>query len=332
MKTQLIKRKNVRRYVAGAVLVAWFVILGLVAMQRQAILDWVKLRNYDAPAPIAQLSTDDTMTAYAQKVFYVNSPQVETKSTFNTYCTNQSEQTVVLGCYHGGQNGIYLLSVSDPRLNGIEQVTAAHEMLHAAYERLGSSKRRQVDGWLQDYYNHGLTDATVKAQIASYQKTEPHDVINEMHSIFGTEVAELPANLENYYRQYFADRSKITAFAAQYENEFTSRQNQITADDAELATLKAQIDTDENDAKTRRMQLDEQQNQLDVNQRNGDIAAYNAGVDSYNAQVNAYNGEVNRIRALVDQYNALVAARNSIVLEEQQLMSDITAQAAPVTK
>ena len=107
------KRKNVRRYVAGMILIVWFVVLGVMALHRQAILDWLNLRDYHAPSAIAQLASDDTMTAYAQKVFYVNTPQLEPKTTFNNFCTNQSEQTVVLGCYHGGQNGIFVLDHID---------------------------------------------------------------------------------------------------------------------------------------------------------------------------------------------------------------------------
>ena len=314
------------------VFLLWFLALGLLAANRQPLLDWLKLRNYHAPVAIAALATDDTMTPAARRVFYVNAPKLEPKSTFNNFCSNNSEQTVVLGCYVGDQNGIYLLTVSDPRLQGIEQVTAAHEMLHAEYDRLSSVQRTQVDGWLMDYYNHGLQDPVVKAQIASYQKTEPHDVVNEMHSVFGTEIANLPTNLENYYKRYFTSRATVTNFATQYEAEFSSRQNQISADDAQLATLKAEINDDESDAKTRQTQLNNQQAQLDSEQNSGNTTAYNNGVASYNVGVAAYNNEVDTIHGLVNQYNALVDARNQIALEEQQLSSDITSKVSPVTK
>ena len=36
----------------------------------------------------------------------------------------------------------YIYNVNDERLNGLKEVTAAHEMLHAAYERLPESDKK----------------------------------------------------------------------------------------------------------------------------------------------------------------------------------------------
>src|SRR5687768_13286036 len=90
------------------------VVLALVAIalwQHQAIFDWIKLRNYIAPAAVAQLATEDTMSPYARKIFYVNAPRLQDKAAFKD-CNVSKEQTIVLGCYKGNQNGIYLLTVS----------------------------------------------------------------------------------------------------------------------------------------------------------------------------------------------------------------------------
>jgi hypothetical protein len=114
-------------------LVLWLALLGATAYNRQNIIDWWRLWNYQAPAAIAQLATQDTMTAYARRIFYVNNAALDSKTVFSKQCPNNGgEQTIVLGCYHSNQAGIFLLGVTDPRLNGVEQVTAAHEMLHVA--------------------------------------------------------------------------------------------------------------------------------------------------------------------------------------------------------
>ncbi|HXE10230.1 MAG TPA: hypothetical protein VN554_02280, partial [Verrucomicrobiae bacterium] len=130
-------RKRRGRLIAAVVVLVWLACLGMAALERQNIYDWVKLQGYQAPADIAALAQQDTMTAYGRKIFYVNHPQLDDKSNFAGKCPNNGgEQTIVLGCYRPGESGIFLLNVSDPRLNGVEQVTAAHEMLHGAYERL----------------------------------------------------------------------------------------------------------------------------------------------------------------------------------------------------
>jgi uncharacterized protein (DUF3084 family) len=238
----------------------------------------------------------------------------------------------VLGCYRGGQNGIYLLSVSDPRLAGVEQVTAAHEMLHAAYDRLSTKQRTSVDAMLQDYYQHDLSDARIKATIDAYKQTEPNDLVNEMHSIFGTEIASLPAPLETYYKQYFTNRQAVAGFAAQYQAEFTSREDTIKADDAQLATMKTQIQSQEADLKTKHANLDAESQHLQAERSSNNISAYNAGVPGYNADVNSYNAEVDSLQALVSQYNGLVQTRNAVAQETDQLTNEINSQVQTINQ
>src|SRR5487761_1808429 len=120
--------KPPRSYGLWFSLIIFLALISLGLLNRQNISDWLSLRGYNEPASIAELSSEDTMTAYAQKVFKVNHPVIANKSLFNTECPNNGgEKTIVLGCYHSDQAGIYLLSVTDPLLNGVEQVSAAHE-------------------------------------------------------------------------------------------------------------------------------------------------------------------------------------------------------------
>jgi hypothetical protein len=319
------------RALKSLLILAWIIGLGLLVAKHQAIFDWAKLRNYQAPSAIAQIATQDTMTDYGRKVFYVNHPELVPKDNFGNDCPNDGgEQTIVLGCYHPIQAGIFVLNVTDPRLDGVHQVTAAHEMLHAAYDRLSRADKDKVNQMLLDYYHNGLADQRIKDTIDAYKKTEPKDLVNEMHSIFGTEVATLPAPLEQYYQRYFTDRGQVVAFAVQYQDEFTSRQNIVTQDDAKLAQLKSQIQNLEADLKNKQSQLASTQADLNNKRSNGQIAAYNAGVPDYNAQVEAYNAEVEQVRSLIDQYNQLVNERNAVALEEDQLVKDLSTSAQPI--
>jgi hypothetical protein len=311
-------------------LLALIVVLGLVAYNRQGISDALALRGYQAPATVAAIATSDTMTDQARRVFYVNQPDIADKASFAKQCPSGNEQTVVLGCYHGFQDGIYVLAVSDSRLSGIEEVTSAHEMLHAAYDRLSSRQKTQIDAELTDYFNHGLKDATVKAQIESYKKTEPGELVNEMHSILGTEIPNLPAGLEAYYSRYFTNRAAVTDFYAKYEGEFTSRQAAIKVDDAQLTTLKAQIESAEAALKSQAVSLQSQEAEMNSLRASSNAAAYNARVPMYNAAIDSYNAGVVQARQLVNQYNALVNSRNSIALEAQQLTNEITSTVSPI--
>ncbi|HSW37256.1 MAG TPA: hypothetical protein VLG37_02705 [Candidatus Saccharimonadales bacterium] len=312
-------------------LLIWLALVGLLLANRQNILDWWQLRGYQPPASVAQVAGADGLSAYARKVFYVNHPNIDEKSSFTKFCPNNGgEHTIVLGCYHSNQRGIDLLSVADPRLNGVEQVTAAHEMLHAAYDRLSSKDRQYVDGLLNDYYRHNLDDQRVKDLIGVYQRTEPNDLVNEMHSIFGTEIANLPPALEAYYQRYFLNRSQIVAFATAYKTEFTSRQAAIKQYDVQLADLKVQIDADETDLRVKRATLDAQEKQLNQYKNSGNFAAHDALVPTFNSLANSFNTEADQLRALLKQYNQIVAARNAIVLEQEELNNEISSQVSPI--
>jgi hypothetical protein len=295
----------------------------LLLVKQQWVRDELRLLSYDPPADVAQLATDDQLTEQATRLFYVNRPDIVAKTDFRKYCEG-SEQTIVLGCYHGPDRGIYILKiVDDSRLDGVMQVTAAHEMLHAAYGRLSGDEKRQVDGWLMDYYKHNLTDERIQATMEAYKKTEPDALVDEMHSIFGTEVAKLPVQLENYYRRYFTDRSAVTSLAASYQAEFTSREQAIKNFDAQLTRLKGQIDANQADIATQAKQLTQLRANVDQARSSG-VQAYNAAVRTYNAAVDRYNTLVDSTKSLISQYNALVEQRNAIATEQQQLKNELS--------
>lgn len=328
---QVPRRHRGRAFLSLLILLLWLAALGLVAFNRHNILDWWKLEHYQPSAAVATLAGQDTMTGYSRKIFYVNHPQIDAKSTFSKSCPdNGGEQTIVLGCYRAGENGIFLLNVNDPRLSGVLQVTAAHEMLHGAYERLSSSDRKKVDAMLIDYYNHDLHDQRILNTIAAYKKSEPNDVVNEMHSVFGTEVAHLPAGLEQYYKRYFTDRSRIAGYAAQYQAQFTSRTTLISQYDSQLAQLKTQINSDKSDLQSKQADITSLQSKLNSQKSSGDISDYNAGVPVYNDLVNRYNAEVQNVKDLISQYNQLVSARNAVALEEDQLVQNLSADSVPI--
>lgn len=287
--------------------------------QRDAIADWWRLRNYQAPASVVALASDDTMTDYAKRLLYVNRPSLENKQDFNANCVSKAEQTAVLGCYHGNRQGIFIYDVVDPRLAGVQQVTAAHEMLHQAYDRLSSSERKHINVLLEDFYAHGLTDQTVKDKVESYRQQKGAVLVNEMHSIFGTEVSNLPPELETYYKRYFIDRAKIVSYRNAYQSEFTRRETLVAQYDARLTSLKKQIDANKASLEAKKNYLNAKQAVIDQAASAHDQAAYNTAVIDYNNTVVAYNDLVAATKSLINQYNNIVAERNDIALQEQQL-------------
>jgi uncharacterized protein YaaR (DUF327 family) len=328
-------RRRKRRLLTALFILLWLIGIAALIINQQALIDWWKLRGYEPPMSISRLADQTTMTDYGRKIFYVNRPRLENKSSFANSCRNAAseEQTIVLGCYHGGQGGIFLLSVTDDRLNGVQQVTAAHEMLHGAYERLDADEKSKIDTMLTTYYRNSLKDERVLKTIDAYKNTEPNDLANEMHSIFATEVSNLPAELESYYKKYFTNRAKVVDYAAQYQEAFTSRQAKLKQYEQQLAVVKSQINRKEDQLRAAQQDIETRQQQLSAQRESGNISAYNAGVASYNALVDNYNADIEDLKELINLYNQIVNQYNNLAEEQGQLIDELDSEvAAPINQ
>lgn len=298
-------------------------------MQRERVLDWWYLRGYEPSAEIGTLADNTMMTDYARRLFFVNHPTLDDKVAFNQNCSGIIEEVAVLGCYHGDRLGIYLYDVTDSRLNGIEEVTAAHEMLHQAYDRLSQDEQQNINQLLQNFYDNGLDSQSVRDKIALYENDEGHDILNEMHSIFGTEVETLPDELENYYKQYFSDRSKVFTFHKQSRAAFEEFRQRITDYDNQLASLQEQIDNNEKNLSSMLAELEAERKRLDQLLASNQVEEYNAGVPGFNARVNDYNNLLSSTQGLVDQYNQLVKERNDIAVQASDLNAALDSRFTP---
>lgn len=316
-----------RRLISLLLVLAFLAGMYWLFINRQEVFDWWRLLSYKPSADVVALADSSTMHDRGRNLFYVSDPQIDNKDKFNSECTDTGEQSLVLGCY--SLQSIFIYNVTDPRLKGVKEVTAAHEMLHAAYERLGSGEKDRVNKLLQTQLTK-ISDARLNELIDLYNKEEPGELLNEMHSILGTEFGNLSPELEQYYKQYFSDRSKLVGFANDYAAIFTQSQNQIATYDHELEELKKQIDTNTGELNNRRNALSSQGAQLDA-MRTSDPAAYNSAVPSYNANVRAYNDLVSRTRTLINQYNDLVVARNNEVAAQNDLYHSLDSNYQPVS-
>lgn len=306
---------------------SWLVFIAVVAglvigvSNLQEITDWLRLRNYHPDAQIVRIADSDTMKSETRRVFYINHPELDGKQQFNGHCRSEAEQTIVLGCFIDNQ-GIYLLNVTDSRLNGVLEVTAAHETLHAMYARLNKNERAKVDKMTTSFFST-LNDERIQKTVEGYRSKDPSVVPNELHSILGTEVRHLSPQLENYYKKYFSDRGKIVDFSDNYEKAFLDIENSAKDYDARLSALKQSIENDEAQLKTQAVALDEKQRELNSLRASNDISGYNSQVPVYNNMVKEYNLLVSRTKQEINQYNSLLSVRNDLVLQQQQLYQEI---------
>jgi hypothetical protein len=312
--------------ITAAVLIILLGVFALVWHEQLAIYDWWRLIGYTPPPQVVQLADQTTMTPYARRLFYVYHPQLEGNTAFNHDCS-VTPQVIVLGCTVSFQ-GIYLYNVQSPQLNGLEQTTAAYEMLHVGYSRLSIAQRVRIDSLvMQAYKVAAVTDPQLVQEEQSYLKTEGAGAVaNELHSMMGTEVAVLPPALEVYYSQYFTDRQAILAYKNEYESVFTARQDAVQSDDEELARWKTLIAQDENEISSENGSLNGQYAELKALIASNQVAEYNAGVAGYNAAVARETDLSSQTQSLISQYNDVVAERNDIALQVDKLDQTISSQ------
>lgn len=284
-----------------------------VFTHHQDIIDWWRLSNYQPSARVVQIADQTSMTPRARNVFYISDPQIEDREAFNTHCKTTAEHGKVLGCYAMQQ--IFLFNVSDARLSGVVEVTAAHETLHAVYERLDASTKEKVDMWVRNQAEAFKNDKKLQDLLAIYSKTEPDQLDNELHSILATEYGTLSPELEAHYKNYFTDRSKVVAYQKAYNAEFDASKARIGAHQARLASLKRQIDANTSELEHQSNELTSESARMD-NLRHSDPAAYNQQVPGFNAKVQEYNKVARTTQSLVDEYNGIVAKiKNEIALQ-----------------
>jgi predicted nucleic acid-binding Zn-ribbon protein len=234
----------------------------LLVLNRQPILDQLAIWQFHPSSEIVSITQRTGMSTAGIATFYESQPALESNQDFNSKCARQEQSTAILGCYTGSH--IYIYNVTDPKIDGIREVTAAHEMLHAAYARMSDTERTQVNALLEAEYAKLKDNKDFAERMAFYARTEPGERDNEFHSIIGTEVASISPALEAHYKKYFDDRSKVVQLHTQYSSVFNDLQSRSQQLSDQLTTLG---DTIEKSSASYN---------VNVIQLNKDIVAFNA--------------------------------------------------------
>lgn len=299
------------------------VLLGLVAVVRyqQDIRDWLFLRTYEPAAEVDALAVSAEMSETGSRYFYLGEPDIVGKDTFAQRC-DMVEGSFVLGCYRGDDR-IFILGVQREELDGIQEVTAAHEMLHAAYARLSWSERREVDGMVEDEFS-SLEDKDIRDTIARYEERGGEDMRrDELHSILPTQVEDLSPDLERYYEQYFKDRQQVVDLYHQYRSTFTDIHERIDELRGRIENQRGHISRLEKQLELQRTEVERLDEELTRRRERGDTESYNRLVPDYNAAVDTYNNSIRSYRTAIERHNRLVDELNQDVVLQRDLANSL---------
>lgn len=314
-------RSSVGQHIASAVILVVSIAAALfLILNRQWVLDQVALWRYDPPAEIVALADRTMMTENGRQTFYASQPVLQAATDFRNTCGNNEEGTAVLGCYTNRL--IYIYNVTDMQLDGIRDVTAAHEMLHAVYERLSESERARIDGLLEAEYQKLAADEAFTDRMAYYAKVEPGERNNELHSIVGTEVANIDPQLDAHYKKYFTDRGAVVRLHDAYSSVFERLKEQsdelatrldVLATSIEQATqaynvASQQLNRDINDF-NRRASGGDFETQAEFNNERRGLAARSEDLASDRQSINNMISEYNQLR---DQLAAIATQTEAL--------------------
>jgi len=301
-----------------------------VGENRQWISDRAIALQFEPDPELLTYVRDASLTGEGEVYLFASLPEIVPAGEFDRYCSRDEPGIGVLGCYRLAEKRIYLYDVSDERLEAMEPVIAAHEMLHAAWDRFTTTEKERLGVLLEEGFAALPDDHPLHERIASYEANDPNSRIPELYALMGTEISELPDQLEAHYAEYFVDRQAVVALADQVYAVFASFDSELQslADDLEARS-------DSIDALKAQYELDAAVLGADIRVYNDRVARYNAGEDvagankfdderdNLIARQEALKAERDEILQEIDEYNALLDQLNILNQELGELNQGI---------
>jgi len=206
------------------------------------IKDQLVAHQFETPENISSYIDQAGLSDQGSLYLRTSLPRVVPAYEFDRYCTRNEPGIGVLGCYTTRDSRIYLYDVTDPRLESIEPVVAAHEMLHAVWFRKTSEERDALAPLLEEAYAALGPDHPLIERMASYEADDPASRLPELYSIIGTEIREIPEALEAHYAEYFANRARVVDLADRVYRVFDTLQAELEQLSNELSSRNAEIE------------------------------------------------------------------------------------------
>ncbi len=317
------KKKNFIKWGVVAVIA---VLLVVFVVNRDYLADLFRGMIYKPSEEMLDIRENLALTGKGSFIFNASQPVLSGRAEFNAACRKNGDETAILGCYTDGN--VFVYDIDSEELKGIKELTAAHELLHAVWARMGDGEQKQYAKALNEVLENNR-DVLVE-EISYYDNIEKQD---ELYVRAGTEIKKLPDALEKHFGEIFKDQDKIVDYYNSYIGVFNNLKAEMNALTVEMETIQAQIDT-----KT---------------------TEYTGGVDALNAEIKEFNecAETagcfnsqwafntrraallreqesleyiyNEIDGLINKYNELVEKYNADIVYSDKLNQKINSSVKP---
>jgi len=293
-------RRHIGRYILLFIAIC---IAGLEIFRRNVVSEYEKnfLTNYVPSPEIAEIVEKLGLTDVAKKIFYKSDPEFLDASNFARYCLGTKKGVeLALACARSGtpddesssKPRIFLFKIDNPKFADSRFPSAAHEILHIAYRQLESVEKERIGLLIDAELAKRPKDAHLTGIVNIIKQSTPEgqeEIRSEMHSILGVEYLDLSPELDQYYAQYFSNRSQLVALYT--SGGFEQRMKKLNQLDQQLASLNSELTS--------------MKSQQDAYLKSGELDKYNAGVAAFNAKVNEYNVKAKESRKLFSEVESL---------------------------
>ena len=303
--------------------ISWVVAIILVAVlaiNYQLIFDFFKGLAYSPSSEMVEIRDKLDLSTRGEIIFNASMPELNTEDTFNSNCKAYNEVETILGCYTEGR--IFVYDINEDELSGIVEVTTAHELLHAVYKRMSGLEKEGLKESLAKVYDENLN--VLEEELKTYSSEDQQE---EIYVRAGTEIRDLPENLENHFSNYFKDRNKIVDYYEKYVGVFRKYESEIREIEAKLNDLDVLIN--ERNVKYRE-EVDNLNKKIDeFNKCANTAGCFNSDAEFYNKREelisvkNWVESLYDEIDGLIKDYNFNVEKLNENIIRVEQFQDII---------
>ena len=320
------KQVGIFRRLKWVVLIALIGVLVAVFLNRQWIYDFWRGKTYNPSSEMVRIREDLGLTDHGEFLFNAAWPELNSSAEFNAYCRDGDDEVAVLGCYTSGD--IHVYDITEEELDGLRELTTAHELLHVVWARMDDEERRSLTTALTQTFD--ANKELLESELDAYDTSEKQE---ELYVRAGTEIKNLPDSLEKHYAKIFKDQDKVVDFYEKYIKVFRELEAELDTLESEIKILGEEIEQKTQDYEQRSEQL------------NADIVSFNScaevegcfsGQGEFYAkrwalvnEQNVLEGLYNEINELIDGYNSKVELYNADVLRGEDLQKVINSSAKP---
>ena len=316
-----------KKYLKWLGLVLVLVVAATVVLNRQWIEDYMRGFGYEPEGEMGRIMKDLELTGRGEFLFRAARPELSSQDEFNAVCRSVlDEEIAVLGCY--ADDNIYVYNIESAELDGIRELTTAHELLHAVWARMSEGERSALSG--------ALNQTLEKNRDVLGEELEIYDVGQRQEELFvraGTEVADLPAELEKVYGGIFSDQDMVVSFYNKYIGVFRAMEAEMEELESQMQGIQAQIDS---------LSVEYEQR---VDALNVEIGSFNACAETAGCfgsdgefyarravlmnEQTVLEGMYGQINGLLEQYNGLVEKYNADVTRTEKLNQMMNSNSRP---